>query len=100
MTEFSEATTGSTGISVDDLPQLMREMFTQCVEDARAQVEPLEDLARFVDALWQHVDAAFGLTRREWPADAPKPWPALVDERRGLAEAVLEGRLDVGDLSA
>ena len=88
----------SAGVDVDDLPELMREMFLQCVADARAEVDPTTDFDAFVDELWQQTSAAFGLVRREWLADAPQPWPALLDEQRGVAEAVLEGRLRPDDL--
>ena len=89
---------GQEGFTVEDLPGIMRELFDQCVADARAVVDPHGDFGAFVDALWEQVDAAFGLTRRDWPAGAPMPWPALVDAQRGAAEAVLEGRLRPGDL--
>lgn len=88
------------GIGVDDLPGVMRELFEQCVADARATVDPGQDFDAFVDALWAQVSAAFGLVRRDWPAGAPQPWPAMLDEQRGVAEAVLEGRLGPGDLPA
>ncbi len=86
------------GISIDDLPELMREMFLQCVADARTAVDPAADFEAFVEELWQQTSAAFGLVRREWLAHAPQPWPALLEEQRGVAEAVLEGRLGPGDL--
>lgn len=88
------------GITLDDLPGLMRTLFDQCVGDAQLVVRPAEDFDGFVEALWEQVDTAFGLTRQEWPQDAPQPWPALVDEQRGVAEAVLEGGLEPGDLSS
>lgn len=81
----------SPGIGVDDLPALMRELFDQCVADARLTADPREAFGAFVDALWEQVAAAFELTRREWPAGAPAPWPALADAQRGRAEALLEG---------
>ena len=86
------------GIGVEDLPAVMRELFDQCVPDARAAVDPSEDFDAFVDELWRQVAAAFGLLRRDWPEGAPQPWPALLDEQRGVAEAVLEGRLGSGEL--
>ncbi len=89
--------TGS-GIDVDDLPDLMREMFVQCVADARTAVDPAADFAAFVEQLWQQTSAAFGLVRRDWPGDGRQPWPALLDDHRGAAEAVLEGRLGPDDL--
>jgi hypothetical protein len=92
--------TAITGIGADDLPALMRQMFDQCVADARVLVDPAADFDAFVEALWEQVDAAFGITRQEWPEGAPQPWPALVDEQRGVAEAVLEGGLEPGDLSS
>ena len=85
------------GLGVDDLPGLMRELYGTAVVDARAAVDPWQDLDGFIDELWVQLDAAFGLTRREWPQGADKPWPALVDEQRGVAEAVLEGRLRPGE---
>ncbi len=81
------------GIGVDDLPALMRELFLQCVGDARAAADPSADFDAFVEELWQQTSAAFGLVRRDWLANGPQPWPALLDEQRGVAEAVLEGRL-------
>jgi hypothetical protein len=87
-----------TGIGIDDLPHLMREMFLQCVADARAAVDPAADFDAFVEELWQQMSAAFGLVRRDWLANAPQPWPALLEEQRGVAEAVLEGRLGPDDL--
>lgn len=89
---------GHEGITLDDLPEIMRELFDQCVADARAVVEPREDFDAFVDALWNQVAAAFSLVRRNWPAGAPTPWPAQVEEERGVAEALLEGRMRPGDL--
>jgi hypothetical protein len=86
------------GISVDDLPELMHELFLQCVADARATIDPETDFEVFIEELWTQTSAAFGLVRREWLAGAPQPWPALVDEQRGLAEAVLEGRVKPGEL--
>lgn len=86
------------GIGVDDLPDLMREMFLQCVEDARAAVTPAADFDAFIEELWQQTSAAFGLVRRDWLVGAPQPWPALLEEQRGTAEAVLEGRLNADDL--
>ena len=82
---------GHEGITLDDLPEIMRELFDHCVRDARAQVNPADDFPAFVDVLWGHVDSAFGLTRQDWPADAPKPWPVEVEERRAVAEGLLEG---------
>lgn len=87
------------GITVDDLPAIMRELFDQCVADARAVVDPREDFDAFVDALWDQVAAAFSLVRRDWPAGAPTPWPAQMDQQRGVAEALLEGRMRPRDLS-
>ena len=84
------------GIGVEDLPGLMRELYDTAVADARAVADPEQDPDGFIDELWEQLDAAFGLTRREWPQGAPQPWPALVDEQRGVAEAVLEGRLRPG----
>lgn len=89
--------TGS-GIGVDDLPDLMREMFVQCVADARTAVDPAADFDAFVEELWQQTSAAFGLVRRDWLRDARQPWPALLEDQRGVAEAVLEGRLGPDDL--
>ncbi len=86
------------GIGVDDLPAVMQELFRQSVADARAVVDPSEDFDAFIDELWRQVAAAFGLVRRDWPEGAPQPWPALLDEQRGIAEAVLEGRLRPGEL--
>jgi hypothetical protein len=86
------------GVGVDDLPELMREMFLQCVADACAAVDPAANFDGFIEDLWQQTSAAFGLVRRDWLADAPQPWPALLDEQRGVAEAVLEGRLRPDDL--
>lgn len=88
------------GIDIDDLPEVMHELFLQAVADARAVVEPSADFDAFVEELWQQTSAAFGLTRREWLRGAPEPWPAVVDAQRGLAEAVLEGRLPPDDLPA
>ncbi|CAN5811857.1 hypothetical protein BH23ACT8_BH23ACT8_05570 [soil metagenome] len=88
------------GIGIDDLPDLMREMFLQCVADARAAVDPAADFDVFVEELWQQTSAAFGLVRREWLADEPHPWPALLEEQRGVAEAVLEGRLGPENLQS
>lgn len=93
-----EQPTGEPGIGTDDLPDVMRELFLQAVADARATADPGVDFDAFVEELWAQTSAAFGLTRREWLRDAPQPWPALVDEQRGLAEAVLEGRLPPGEL--
>lgn len=87
-----------TGVGIDDLPDLMRELFLQAVADARATVDPRVDFEAFIEELWQQTAAAFGLTRREWLRDAPQPWTVLVDEQRGAAEAVLEGRVRPGDL--
>lgn len=67
--------------------------------DARAVVDPREDFDAFVDALWDEVAAAFSLVRRDWPAGAPIPWPAQMDQQRGVAEALLEGRMRPRDLS-
>ena len=89
--------TGS-GIGIDDLPILMREMFMQCVADAQATHDPQEDFDAFIDELWGQTSAAFGLVRREWLENAPQPWPALLEQQRGVAEAVLEGRLSPEDL--
>ena len=89
---------GFTGIGVDDLPGLMRALFDQCVGDARATVDPAADFDGFVDELWKQTASAFGLVRRDWPADADKPWLAALDEQRGLAEAVLEGQVEPGEL--
>ncbi len=86
------------GIGIDDLPDLMREMFLQCVADARAVVDPTANFDAFVEELWQQTSAAFGLVRRDWLQGAPQPWPALLEEQRGMAEAVLEGRLGSDDL--
>ena len=83
----------SSGIGVDDLPDVMRDLFLQAVADARVAADPDEDFDAFVEELWAQTSAAFGLTRREWLRQAPQPWPVLVDEQRGLAEAVLEGRV-------
>ena len=88
------------GISADDLPGLMRELYDTAVADARAAADPQQDPDGFVDELWVQLDAAFGLTRREWPDGAAQPWPALVDGQRGVAEAVLEGRLRPGESPA
>ncbi len=97
--ELREATENAgAGVGINDLPELMREMFLQCVGDARAAVDPATDFDAFVDELWQQTSAAFGLVRRAWLADAPQPWPALLEEQRGVAEAVLEGRLEPDDL--
>jgi len=94
-----EATEGTEpGIGIDDLPDLMREMFLQCVADSRVMVDPASDFDGFIEELWHQASAAFGLVRRDWLADAPKPWPALLEEQRGVAEAVLEGRLGPDDL--
>ena len=82
------------GIGVDDLPDVMRDLFEQCVADARAAVDPADDFDAFVDELWRQTSAAFGLVRRDWLHNAPQPWPALLEEQRGVAEAVLEGRLN------
>lgn len=89
---------GSGGIGVEDLPGILRELFDDCVRDARAEADPATDFTTFVDALWSHLDSAFSLTRQDWPADAPKPWPVEVNERRGLAESVLEGQASEQDL--
>ena len=86
------------GITVDDLPAIMRELFDQCVADARSVADPHEDFDAFVEQLWDEVAAAFSLVRRDWPAEAPTPWPAQVDQQRGSAEALLEGRMGSGDL--
>ena len=94
--EASEGT--GPGIGVDGLPDLMREMFLQCVADSRAGVDPAADFDGFIEELWHQTSAAFGLIRRDWLADAPKPWPALLEEQRGVAAAVLEGRLGPDDL--
>jgi hypothetical protein len=88
----------SPGIGVEDLPAVMRELFDQCVADARATADPAEDFDAFIEELWRQLAAAFGLVRRDWPEGAPQPWPALLDEQRGIAEAVLEGRLGRGEL--
>lgn len=82
------------GIGVDDLPELMRELFEQCVADARAAIDPGADFDAFIEELWRQTSAAFGLVRRDWLQAAPHPWPVLLDEQRGVADAVLEGRLD------
>ena len=89
---------GHVGITLEDLPGIMRELFDQCVADARAVVDPREDFDTFVDTVWEQVAAAFSLVRQDWPDGAPAPWPAQVDEQRGLAEALLEGRTRPGDL--
>lgn len=86
------------GVRVDDLPDLMRELFEQCVADARAAVDPAGDFDAFVEELWRQISAAFGLVRRDWLRDAPQPWPVLLEDQRGVAEAVLEGRLAPEDL--
>ncbi len=89
---------GHAGITLDDLPEIMRELFDQCVADARMVVDPRENFDAFVDTLWDQVAAAFSLVRRDWPAGAPTPWPAQVEEQRGVAEALLEGRMRPSDL--
>ena len=86
------------GITIDDLPTIMRALFDQCVADARAAVEPHTDFNGFVERLWQEVATAFSLVRRDWPSGVSKPWPADVDEQRGFAEALLEGRVNLDDL--
>lgn len=88
----------SGGIGLDDLPEVMRELFLQCVADARAVADPAADLDRFVEELWRQTSAAFSLVPQDWPQGLPRPWPALVTEQRGAAEAVLEGRLKPGEL--
>ena len=40
------------GIRVDDLPDVMRELFLQAVADARASADPFVDFDEFVEALW------------------------------------------------
>ncbi len=86
------------GVGVDDLPGVMQELFLQSVADARALENPSEDFDAFIDELWRQVAAAFGLVRRDWPEGAPQPWPVMLDEQRGIAEAVLEGRVGPGEL--
>ena len=100
MTQMADEQAGAEvgGVGLDDLPDLMRDMFLQAVADARAAADPHSDFEAFIEELWQQTSAAFGLTRREWLRDAPHPWPALVDEQRGVAEAVLEGRVRPGEL--
>ncbi len=34
------------GVGIDDLPELMREMFLQCVADARSAADPFADSTR------------------------------------------------------
>ncbi len=92
--EPSPETEAAGGIGIDDLPELMHELFLQCVADARSTVDPADDFDAFIEQLWAQTSAAFGLVRRDWLQGAPQPWPALLDEQRGLAEAVLEGRLE------
>ena len=97
--EFRDVTEDAgAGVGIDDLPELMREMFLQCVADARSAADPFADFDSFVDQLWRQTSAVFGLVRRDWLADGPQPWPALIEEQRGVAEAVLEGRLGPDDL--
>ena len=103
MDEASHERTSSeaaTGIGVDDLTEVMQELFFQAVADARAVADPEEDLDAFLGELWVQVSAAFGLTRREWLEDSTTPWPALVDHLRGESEALLEGRLPPGGSAA
>ena len=92
--EAHEAATN--GVGVEDLPGIMRELFDQCVGDALAVANPVTEFPAFIDALWGHVDAAFSLTRHEWPADAPKPWSTQLEELRGTAQSMLEGRVEPG----
>ena len=86
------------GFAVDDLAPVMREMFLQCIADARGAVDPAVDFDAFVERLWQEVAAAFGLIRQDWPEETVKPWPALLEDQRGYAEAVLDGRIPPGQL--
>jgi hypothetical protein len=88
----------ASGVGLDDLPEVMHELFLQCVSDARSVAEPGGDFDGFVEELWRQTSAAFSLVPRAWPDGLPKPWPALVEEQRGAAEAVLEGRLQPGEL--
>jgi hypothetical protein len=87
------------GITLDDLPEIMRELFDRCVADAQSVADPEQDFDAFVNALWDQVAAAFSLVRRDWPDAAPTPWPAQMEQQRGVAEALLEGRLQPGDLA-
>jgi hypothetical protein len=80
------------GIGVEDLPAIMRELFDQCVTDARSVVDPGDDFDGFLEVLWEQLAGTFGLVRQDWPADAPRPWPVLVEDQRGYAQAILEGR--------
>lgn len=86
------------GFGLEELPEVMRELFGQCVADARREADPTVDFEAFVEALWRHTSAAFSLVPRDWPEGLPQPWPAMVEAQRGVAEAVLEGRLKPGEL--
>lgn len=98
MTAERDRDSDSGGIGVEDLPGILRELFDDCVRGARAEADPARDFQGFVDLLWRYVDSAFSLTRQDWSQDAPKPWSVQIEDGRGFAEAVLEGRLKAGDL--
>ena len=89
---------GGAGFDAAGLTPLMREIFQQCVADARTHADPDTDFEAFVELLWEEVAAAFGLVRREWPEGTVKPWPALLEEQRAYAEDVLDGRTTPGEL--
>jgi hypothetical protein len=98
MTTERAEKSGSGGIGVEDLPGILRELFDSCIRDARAEADPSQDFESFADVLWRQVDSAFSLTRQDWPEGTAQPWSGQVEEHRGLAEAVLEGRLSAQDL--
>lgn len=70
----SDPDEGSEGISLEDLPAVRRELFDGAVMDARAAVDPVDDLDGFLDELWRGLSVAFGWQRQPWPEEAPQPW--------------------------
>ena len=49
-------------------------------EVARAQFDPVEQWDDFVAALWEQVDAGFGLTADEDDGGRPRPWFDFPDD--------------------
>jgi len=49
------------GLTADGMPALLREVFQQCVDDARTRHDPARDFETFIDELWRQASVAFGL---------------------------------------
>lgn len=65
------------------LSQGPRQFFTLAAEVARGQSDPASHWEQFVQALWEQVDAGFGLTADEEDVEPPVAW----FERPGGAES-------------